>query len=92
MTIIFAVELNWLPAIGIGPDGLSLSWVDLSHIVLPVLTLALIPMGIVTRTVRGKVIELMGMEFISGASGEGPATPGHPPCTSSRMPRPASWQ
>jgi peptide/nickel transport system permease protein len=71
MTIIFAVELNWLPAIGIGPGGVSLSWEDLSHIVLPVLTLSLIPMGIVARTVRGKVIELMAMEFIQTLRAKG---------------------
>ena len=71
MTIIFAVELNWLPAIGIGPGGVSLSWEDLSHIVLPVLTLSLIPMGIVARTVRGKVVELMAMEFIQTLRAKG---------------------
>ena len=71
MTIIFAVELNWLPAIGIGPGGISPSWEDLSHIVLPVLTLSLIPMGIVARTVRGKVVELMAMEFIQTLRAKG---------------------
>ena len=71
MTIVFAVELNWLPAIGIGPGGVSLHWADLSHIVLPVLTLSLIPMGIVARTVRGKVTELMAMEFIQTLRAKG---------------------
>lgn len=74
MTIIFAVQLNWLPAIGIGPGGVSLHWEDIRHLVLPVVTLSLIPMGIVARTVRGKVAELMAMEFVQTlrAKGLGP--------------------
>jgi peptide/nickel transport system permease protein len=71
MTIIFAVELSWLPAVGIGPGGFSLHWEDLSHLVLPVLTLSLIPMGIIARTVRGKVAELMDMEFVQALRAKG---------------------
>ena len=71
MTIVFAVQLSWLPAIGMGPGGLSLHWEDLSHLVLPVLTLSLIPMGIVARTVRGRVAELLAMDFVQTLRAKG---------------------
>ena len=57
--------------IGMGPGGLSLHWEDLSHLVLPVLTLSLIPMGIVARTVRGRVAELLAMDFVQTLRAKG---------------------
>jgi peptide/nickel transport system permease protein len=71
MTIVFAVQLSWLPAIGIGPGGITLHWEDLRHLVLPVLTLSLIPMGIVARTVRGRVAELIAMDFVQTLRAKG---------------------
>ena len=55
LVIIFSANLNWLPPTGAGPDG-SAAWrpdsEHLRYIVLPALTMSVIPMGIIARTVR----------------------------------------
>ena len=43
----------------------------MKHLVLPTITLSVIPMGIVTRTVRGIVAEIMNQEFITALRGKG---------------------
>jgi peptide/nickel transport system permease protein len=74
MVVIFSVNLNWLPAMGAGPGG-SADWVwdweHVQHLVLPAVTLSVIPMGIVTRTVRGIVAEILNQDFISTLRGKG---------------------
>src|SRR5271166_5805058 len=50
LVIVFAVELMALPATGMGPSGSSdfhiLHWGDAKYLVLPVITLSMIPIGI----------------------------------------------
>ena len=74
LVIIFAVEMNALPAMGMGPGGSS-AWAwdpeHLRHLVLPVITLAVIPMGIVTRTVRASVSEILNQEFVQTLHSKG---------------------
>ncbi len=74
LVIVFSVTLKVLPAMGAGPGG-SGEWAwDLEHIrflVLPALTLSVIPMGIVTRTVRGIVAELLNQDFVNTLRGKG---------------------
>lgn len=74
LVIIFAVEMNALPAMGMGPGGSS-AWAwdpeHLRHLVLPVITLAVIPMGIVTRTVRANVSEILNQEFVQTLHSKG---------------------
>lgn len=72
MVIIFSVVLNWLPAMGAGP-GVAWAW-DLEHIrylILPALTLSVIPAGLVTRTVRGLVSEILSQDFVTTLRGKG---------------------
>ncbi|MVW70367.1 ABC transporter permease [Bordetella sp. 15P40C-2] len=57
LVVVFSVGLNWLPASGMGPP-------DWSHIILPAIALAVIPMGIIARSVRASVIEIRKQEFI----------------------------
>jgi peptide/nickel transport system permease protein len=74
MVVIFSVQLNWLPAMGAGPGGSSdwgWDWEHAKHLVLPAVTLSVIPMGIVTRTVRGIVAEIMNQEFVTALRGKG---------------------
>lgn len=74
MVVIFSVQLNWLPAMGAGPGGSadwSWDWEHMKHLVLPAITLSVIPMGIVTRTVRGIVAEIMNQEFVTALRGKG---------------------
>jgi len=74
MVIVFSSLLMWLPASGAGP-GSSAEWVwDFEHIkflVLPALTMSVIPMGIVSRTVRALVAETLAQEFIVGLKAKG---------------------
>jgi peptide/nickel transport system permease protein len=67
LTIVFSVKLGWLPAMGAGPGG-SAEWMwdaeHLRHLVLPAATLCVIPMGIITRTVRALVAETLSQEFV----------------------------
>ena len=74
LVIIFAVELNVLPATGIGPggsDGWQLDWAHLRHIILPAVTLSVIPCGIITRTVRAAVAEVLSQEFVQALTAKG---------------------
>jgi peptide/nickel transport system permease protein len=74
LVVIFSVLLPWLPAMGAGPGG-SADWVwdweHVQHLILPAVTLSVIPMGIVTRTVRGIVAEILNQEFIQTLRGKG---------------------
>ena len=67
LTIVFSVKLGWLPAMGAGPGG-SGEWRwdadHLRYLVLPALTLCVIPMGIITRTVRALVADTVNQEFV----------------------------
>jgi peptide/nickel transport system permease protein len=74
LVIIFSVELNWLPPTGAGPSG-SAAWrPDIEHlryIILPAVTLSVIPMGIVARTVRALVADILEQEFVQGLRAKG---------------------
>jgi len=72
LVAIFSARLNWLPAMGAGPSG-SGNW-NLEHvqyIVLPVLTLAAMPAGIVMRSVRALVADALNRDFIVGLVAKG---------------------
>ncbi len=71
MVILFSVTLNWLPAMGMGPHGLSWHWEDLRNLVMPVATLSLIPAGIVTRITRDRVAELLRQDFVRTLRAQG---------------------
>jgi len=74
LVIIFAVELQLLPATGMGPGGSS-SWVwdlvHIKHLILPAITLSVIPCGIITRTVRATVAEILSQEFVQALRAKG---------------------
>ena len=74
MVILFSALTGWLPATGAGPDG-SGSWAwDWQHgqyMLLPALTMSVIPMGIIARTVRALVAEILAQEFIVGLRAKG---------------------
>ncbi len=74
LVIVFAVILGWLPAMGAGPGG-SGEWIwnaeHLKHIILPAVTLSVIPTGIITRTVRALVAEILSKEFVTALIAKG---------------------
>jgi peptide/nickel transport system permease protein len=74
MVVVFSVMLNWLPAMGAGPGGSGdwhWDWAHMQFLILPALTLSVIPMGIVTRTVRGSVVEILNQDFVTTLHGKG---------------------
>jgi peptide/nickel transport system permease protein len=74
LILIFAVELRWLPASGMGRVG-DYGFADqVRHLVLPVLTLTLANAGQFTRYVRAAMIETLRMDFVrtAWAKGAGP--------------------
>ena len=74
LVIVFAVILGVLPAMGAGPGGSS-EWAwDYEHfkyMILPAVTLSVIPTGIITRTVRALVADILSKEFVTALVAKG---------------------
>ncbi len=74
MVIVFSVLLPWLPSSGAGPGSSAdwrWNWEHLQYLVLPAITMSVIPMGIVARTVRALVADILAQEFIVGLRAKG---------------------
>ena len=74
MVVVFSVLLGALPAMGMGVGGSGdwrWDWEHVQFLVLPAVTLSVIPMGIVTRTVRGVVGEILNQDFVTTLHGKG---------------------
>jgi peptide/nickel transport system permease protein len=74
MVIIYSVQLNWLPAVGAGRGG-SRPWCGAGdpqkYLVLPAITTSVIPMGIVTRTVRALTGDILSQDFVEALRAKG---------------------
>ncbi|KQP41192.1 ABC transporter permease [Methylobacterium sp. Leaf104] len=74
LVIVFSAQLGWLPPTGAGPDG-SGNWrPDLDHlryIVLPALTMSVIPMGVIARTIRALVGDILAQDFVGALRAKG---------------------
>ena len=74
LVIIFSVELNWLPAVGAGPSGSGAwewDWAHMRFLVLPAITTSVIPMGIITRTVRALTGDILSQDFVEALRAKG---------------------
>ena len=74
LVIIFAVILGWLPPTGAGAGGSEAwrwNWAHVQYLILPAVTMSVIPMGIIARTVRALVAEILSQEFIAGLRAKG---------------------
>ncbi|MDP3424667.1 MAG: ABC transporter permease [Burkholderiaceae bacterium] len=74
LVIVFSSILMWLPPGGAGPGGSSewaWDWEHLKHMILPAVTMSVIPMGIIARTVRALVADILAQEFIVGLRAKG---------------------
>jgi peptide/nickel transport system permease protein len=74
LVIIFSVQLSWLPAVGAGPGGSSLwawDWEHIRYLILPAITTSVIPMGIVTRTVRALTGDILSQDFVEALRAKG---------------------
>ena len=74
LVIIFSSTLMWLPPSGAGPGGSAnwhWDWEHMKHLILPAVTMSVIPMGIIARTVRALVADILAQEFIVGLRAKG---------------------
>jgi peptide/nickel transport system permease protein len=71
LVAVFSVVLNVLPAQGMGFEGVPSSWDQIKHLILPVVTLSLIPMGVTSRLVRANVLEILSQEFVGTLHAKG---------------------
>lgn len=75
LVIVFAVEYMLLPATGMGPTGSTgfriLEWSSAKYLILPVVTLAMIPIGILARTTRAAVAEVRNQDFVQTLRAKG---------------------
>jgi len=63
-----------LPASGAGPGGSdrwTWNWEHIQFMILPALTMSVIPMGIIARTVRALVADILEQEFVIGLRARG---------------------
>lgn len=66
----FGMKLGWLPVVGYAPLSESFSQ-GLLYIVLPIVTLALIETGVLTRMSRASAIEVLRLEYVTHARAKG---------------------
>lgn len=75
LVILFAVNLFWLPATGMGASGSEnfsyLRWADFKFAIMPIIALALPPLGIMTRTTRSSLAEILNQDFIQTLRAKG---------------------
>ncbi|MDP2801208.1 MAG: ABC transporter permease [Phreatobacter sp.] len=74
LVIIFSVQLNWLPPTGAGPGGSAdwqPDWAHFRHLILPAVTMSVIPMGIVARTIRALVADILSQDFVPALRAKG---------------------
>jgi len=73
--VFFAVQFALLPATGMGPSGSAnfhiFEWSSAKYLVLPVVTLAMIPVGILARTTRAAVAEVRNQDFVQTLRAKG---------------------
>lgn len=75
LIIVFAVELGWLPATGMGSKGsddFSLAnWGQVKYAILPIITMSMVPLGIIMRSTRSAVAEVLAHDFVQTLRAKG---------------------
>jgi len=75
LIIIFAVELGWLPATGMGSKGSDdfnlASWGQFKYAILPIVTLSMVPLGIIMRNTRAAIAEVLAHDFVQTLRAKG---------------------
>lgn len=70
LIIVFAVNLNWLPAIGYKPlsDGF---WPWLSHLILPAIAAGTPFAAVIARMIRSSMLEVLSTDYVKVARAKG---------------------
>ena len=68
----FSVRLGWLPGTGMySPAGDGGAIDLLRHLVLPAVTLSLVPLAVVSRLTRASMLEVIGQDYVRTARAKG---------------------
>jgi len=70
LLLAFGLHLGWLPVVGYVPFSENFS-VAMTFVVLPIVTLAMVETGILTRMSRAAAIESLRLEYVSHARAKG---------------------
>lgn len=76
LVVVFAVRLGWLPTgglttVGAGYTGLRAAWDVASHLVMPLLTLALFFLALYARLMRASMLEVFNQDYVTTARAKG---------------------
>ncbi len=74
LVLLFSVNTGWFPSIGYEPMSAGL-WPWLSHLLLPAIALALLPMAEVTMQFRQAMVTVLGLDYITNAEARGLSRP-----------------
>ncbi len=69
LMLLFAIALQWLPAVGGGEIGDPVD--NLTHLVLPALTLGLVMTASVARLARSAMLNVLSQDYVRTARGKG---------------------
>jgi len=69
LLLLFAVELRWMPVIGLGQEGDLLDYIR--HLILPTTALAITWVGYLARLVRASLLEALNETYIQAAMAAG---------------------
>ena len=70
LLLLFGLKLKWLPVIGYVPFTENF-WQAASFIVLPIMTLTMVEIGVLTRMARAASIEVLRLEYVTHARAKG---------------------
>lgn len=70
LLLAFGLKLGWLPVVGFVPFTEN-PWTAITYVILPVVTLMLIEVGVLTRMMRASAIEILRLEYVMHARAKG---------------------
>jgi peptide/nickel transport system permease protein len=70
LLLLFGLKLGWLPVVGYVPMSVDLGQA-LLYMVLPIVTLTMIEIGVLTRMSRAAAIEVLRLEYVTHARAKG---------------------
>jgi peptide/nickel transport system permease protein len=70
LLLLFGLKLKWLPVIGYVPFAENF-WQAATFIVLPIATLTMVEIGVLTRMARAASIEVLRLEYVTHARAKG---------------------
>jgi peptide/nickel transport system permease protein len=75
LIIMFSVNLGWLPATGMGASGSDNfrigDWDQFKYAILPIITMSMVPLGIIMRNTRSAIAEVLANDFVQTLRAKG---------------------